>query len=88
MVEVIINLRGVGVEYVKGAIELAQWKKIEEACKNQNQLFERLVFEDEFISFLKIPGLNSWRDLNSLHHCKGLLEDPKSHIELRVNDNK
>ena len=85
MQKVKINLFGIGCHIVKGQFDEMEWEKFDVAAKKLGSPLKEAFFDTSFFENETISEYNSWHNLGNIFKTSGLLNDYKSHIEIRIN---
>ncbi len=81
-----INLFGVGCSVIIGQFEESIWLKFQKVAKVMRCSLEEAVFDDSFYKQLGLKDYQSFVDLGNEQAYKGLINDNKSLIEIRINN--
>ena len=83
-----INLFGTGCAVIRGVLDEALWKRVEETAARLGASVTLAPFDTEFISLLNDKKIKHLSDLGNEINLHGLLDHEKSRIEIRINAKK
>lgn len=83
-----INLFGIGCAVIRGVLDDKLWNKIQEASEKLGASVTLAPFDTEFISVLNDQKIKTLSDFGNVQKVKGLLDNEKSRVEIRINARK